>query len=292
MIEQPGSVKALTKIPLAFLTAACACGGDVSFVFAGLSLTPQPWDKQANFAKLERYAREAASRGANVIATPEGFLEGYVGNDKRTPDLTREKYLTAGEELDGPLLQRVAGLARELKVYLLIGFAERRNDKMYNSAVIFSPDGAVASHYSKSHTAADEPFNTKGSAFPVTDTPFGRWGTLICFDRQLPETARVLTLKGAQFILVPAWGGYGEMNDIMMRVRAYENGVWLAFVHPKRCLIIDPWGTVVAKDSGEGDQIVTATIRIRGDSKQSLIEQRRPELYDELVRPKLTPAGR
>ena len=156
---------------------------------------------------------------------------------------------------------------------------------MYNSAVIFSPDGSVAGHYSKSHTADDEPFNTEGTEFPVFPTPFGQWGTLICFDRQLPETARTLALRGAQFILVPAWGAYGEMNDIMMRVRAYENGVWLAFVHPKRCLIIDPSGRVVAKDAGEYDQVVTATIRINPDGRRTLLDHRRPELYEELTKP-------
>lgn len=271
---------------LGLLAAGLAWGGDATFLFAGLSLTPEPWNKEANFAKLERYAREAASRGAQVIATPEGFLEGYVGNEKRTPGLKRESYFAVGEEMGGPLLKRVAALARELKVYLLTGFAERRGERMYNSAVIFSPAGAIASRYSKSHTAADEPFNTKGAELPVTDTPLGRWGTLICFDRQLPETARTLALRGAQFLLVPAWGGYGEMNDIMMRVRAYENGVWLAFVHPKRCLIIDPRGTIVAANSGENDQIVMAPVRLRADERQFLIEQRRPELYEELVKPR------
>jgi predicted amidohydrolase len=107
--------------------------------------------------------------------------------------------------------------------------------------------------------------------------------------RQLPETARILALRGAQLILVPAWGGYGEINDIMMRVRAYENGVWLAFVHPKRCLIIDPKGKVVAKDSGEFDQVVMATIRINADARQTLLERRRPELYRDLVQPKARP---
>jgi len=275
-----------TGTAIAVLSVAFAWAGDASFVFAGLSLTPDPWNKEANFAKLERFAREAASRGANVISTPEGFLEGYVGNEKRTPDLKLDTYLTAGEATGGPMLTRIAALARELKVYLLIGFAERREGKMYNSAVIFSPGGEISSRYSKSHTAADEPYNTKGTEFPVADTPLGRWGTLICFDRQLPETARILALRGAQFILVPAWGGYGEMNDIMMRVRAYENGVWLAFVHPKRCLIIDPRGTVVAANTGEEDQIVMATIGLRDDNKQFLLEQRRPELYEELVKPR------
>jgi predicted amidohydrolase len=280
-------MKLLTGISFALLVGKLAWGAEVSFIFAGLSLTPKPWDKEANLAKLERYARQAAARGASVIATPEGYLEGYVGNEKRTPDLLqiREKYVDVGEDLDGRMLGRIRDLARELKVYLLVGFAERRQGKMYNSAVILSPDGAVVSHYSKSHTASDEPLNTKGTEFPVADTRFGRWGTLICFDRQLPETSRILALKGARFILVPAWGGYGEMNDIMMRVRAYENGVWLAFVHPNRCLIIDDRGTIVAQNTGAGDQIVTATITIHDENRSALLKERRPELYGDLARP-------
>jgi len=263
-----------------------AFGADAAFLFAGLSLTPTPWDKEANFRLLDRYARLAAAQGAQVIATPEGFLEGYVGNQHRSPGLDRGKYFSVGEHIDGPMLTRVAALARELKVYLLIGFAERRQDRMYNSAVIFAPDGSIASRYSKAHTAADEPFNTKGAEFPVADTPLGRWGTLICFDRQLPETSRILSLRGAQFILVPSWGGYGEINDQMMRVRAYENGVWLAFVHPKRTLVIDPKGNIVAKSGREDDQIVLATITLRDGKPIQLLEQRRPELYEELVRPR------
>ena len=72
----------------------------------------------------------------------------------------------------------------------------------------------------------------------------------------LPETSRILAIKGAQFILVPAWGDYSEMNDMMMRTRANENSVFVAFVHPKRCLFINPKGRVIAKDSGDTDQIV------------------------------------
>jgi predicted amidohydrolase len=270
------------------LCTSLAFGGEISFQFAGLTLTPAPWDKEANFAKLEKFTRQAAARGAQVVVAPEGFLEGYVGNKHRSPGLTRDKYQSAGEKVDGPLMMRVSHLARELKIYLSVGYAEQRNQQMFNSAVIFSPDGTIAGHYSKTHTADDEPFNTKGTDLPVFPTPLGRWGTLICFDRQLPETARTLALRGAQFILVPAWGGYGEINDIMMRVRAYENGVWLAFVHPKRCLIIDPKGNVVASDAGEFDQVVLATIRINPDTRKPLLQQRRPELYNDLIHPRKT----
>jgi predicted amidohydrolase len=268
---------------LALLFTPLVFAGEIAFQFAGLTLTPEPWNKEANFAKLSKFAREAAARGAQVVVAPEGFLEGYVGNRHRSPGLSRDRYLSVGEEIDGPLMKRVSDLARELKIYLAVGYAQRRGGDMFNSAVVFSPDGRVAGHYSKSHTADDEPYNTKGTEFPVFPTSFGRWGTLICFDRQLPETARILALRGAQLILVPAWGSYGEMNDIMMRVRAYENGVWLAFVHPKRCLIIDPKGKVIARDAGEFDQVVMATVRINTSTGKSLLEHRRPELYSDLL---------
>jgi predicted amidohydrolase len=269
---------------IALLCLAWLAGAEEKpFVVAGLSVMPEPWNKEANFAKLERHTRRAASQGAQLVITPEGYLEGYVGNDKRSPGLTRERYLTAGEAIDGPYMQRAASLARELKIYFAVGFAERRGEEMYNTVAIFSPEGAVVSRYSKTHTADDEPFNRKGSGLPVMATPHGRWGTLICYDRQMPETARVLALQGAQFVLIPAWGSYGEMNDLMMRVRAYENGVWVAFVHPRRCLIIDPTGKVVASNLGEEDQIVMGRIDPAA-VRRTLIERRRPELYGEVVR--------
>jgi len=273
----------LLRLFIPFVSIAAALAADSqSFTVAGLSLMPEPWNKIANFQKLERYARQAASQGAQVVITPEGFLEGYVGNEKRSPGLNREQFFAVGEPIDGPLLKRIAALARELNVYLSIGFAERRGNAMFNSVAVFSPTGDLAAHYSKSHTADDEPFNTKGNSFPVVSTPFGRWGTLICYDRQMTEPARILALKGAQFILVPAWGAYGEINDIMMRVRAYENGVWLAFVHPRRCLIIDPGGKIVASNQGELDQIGLARVH-PAKLRRELLERRRPELYGEIL---------
>ena len=270
---------------LFLLAGMAACGADGGYVVAALSLTPTAWEKEANLAKFERYAREAAGRGAQVIVAPEGYLEGYVGNQHRTPGLTQERYAAeAAEPLDGPLLNRVRALAKELRVYLMLGFAEKRDGKVFNTAVMFSPAGAVASRYSKSHTMNDEPFNTKGSSFPVTKTEFGQWGTLICFDRQVPETARLLALQGADTIFVPAWGGYGEMNDLMMRVRAYENGVNLAFVHPNRALLIDSGGKVIAESKGEGDQIVMGRMEVNAKRKHSMLKYRRPGLYEGLTK--------
>jgi predicted amidohydrolase len=265
---------------------ACACAVDAasnSFILAALRVMPERWNKEANYQKLDHWAREAVKKGAQLVITPEGFLEGYVVNTSANPDTTEERYRSIVESLDGRLLMRVRLLAKELNVYLLVGFAELRGGKMFNSAVVFSPQGAVALHYSKSHNAHDEPFNTKGTEFPVTDTALGRLGALICYDRQLPETSRILAIKGAQLILVPAWGSHGEMNEVMMRTRAYENGVFVAFVHPQKTLIIDPKGNVIARDEGEYDQIVTARIDIDGRVGGGPIRDRRPELYRDIL---------
>jgi predicted amidohydrolase len=273
------------KLLAGMLLAASALPGEVSFNVAGLRMMPHRWDKQANFTKMERFAREAAAKGANLVITPEGFLEGYVGNDHANKDLTREKYFAVGEAIDGPLLSRARDLAKELKIYLLLGFAERRGDKMYNSLAIFSPEGRLAHRYSKAHNADDEPYNTTGIEFPVADTPLGRWGTLICYDRQLPETSRILSIKGAQLIIVPAWGAHGDMNDAMMRTRAFENGVYVAFVHPQRALIIDPRGNIVAQDAGGDDQVVMARVTLDQRIGKSAIRSRKPELYREILEP-------
>jgi len=155
---------------------------------------------------------------------------------------------------------------------------------------VFAPSGELALHYSKAHNADDEPFNTTGRSFPVADTALGRLGALICYDRQLPETARILAIKGAQLILVPAWGASGEMNDAMMRTRAFENSVWVVFVHPRRCLIIDPGGKVVAQDSGGDDQVVTARITLDGRIGRGAIHSRQPGLYGELLQQPSAPA--
>lgn len=257
----------------------------VPFTLAGLKVTPEPWDKEGNLAKLEQFTRRAAVDGASLVVTPEGFLEGYVWNDDTPKDFSREEYFALGETIDGPFMSRIGVLARELSIHLVVGFAERRDDRMYNSVLMYGPDGTVILRYAKSHTANDEPFNTKGTEFPVVKTAWGRWGALICMDRQLPETSRILAIKGAQLILVPAWGGHGDVNDAMMRTRAAENGVHVAFVHPKRCLIIHPDGSIIAQDTGAGDEIVMAQIALQRTGAHSALQHRRPDIYGDLLQP-------
>ena len=267
-------------------TAKLYCGhmqGNVTLTLAGLRVAPTPWDKQGNFETLARFAHRAVDEGAQLVVTPEGFLEGYVWNDENPQHFSSERYFEIGEYADGPLLRQVGALASKLDIYLAVGIAERRDERMYNSMFIYSPEGMAVSRYAKTHTAGDEPYNTKGTEFPVVDTPLGRWGTVICMDRQLPETSRILAVKGAELILVPAWGMCGEINDVLMRTRAFENGLHVLFVHPRRCLIIGPDGTVIAQDAGKGDEVVTAQVTLSPPGTYGPIRRRRPEIYGELI---------
>jgi predicted amidohydrolase len=253
------------------------------FVVAAMRVQPKPWDKAHNFALLERYAKEAAEQGATLIVTCEGFLDGYTSNPKHAPGVTRERFFEFGEPLDGPWLKRVGELARELKIYISIGFAERDGDDMRNSVAVFSPAGQVVLRYSKTHSI-DEPYNTPGDTFPVAATDLGKLGALICYDRRFPEVPRILALKGAQILLIPAYGRDGERNEALLRTRAWENSVWVVYVRQNQALVINPSGKIMARDKGEGDELVFARIDLGGEKGTGEIYERRsPGIYHELV---------
>ncbi len=263
--------------------AQAAAAAEPDFVVAAMRVQPKPWDKAHNFALLEHYAKEAVAQKASLVVTCEGFLDGYTSNPHFVPDLTHEKFVENCEPLDGPWLQRVGEMAHQLKIYISIGFAERDGDKLHNSVAVFSPADHIVLHYSKTH-CLDEPFNTPGSAFPVATTDVGTLGALICYDRRFPEVSRILALKGAQVLLIPAYGTDGERNEALLRTRAWENSVWVVYVRQNQALVINPSGKIIARDRGKGDELVVARIDLGGEKGTGEIYERRsPELYRELI---------
>ena len=247
---------------------------------AGLVIEKRPFDREANMQQLEELAGRAASAGAKLLVTPEGFLEGYI---VQTKGLTAERYAEVAEQIPGgQYYERICKVADQNSVYLAAGMAEKAGDRFYNSCALVSPEGKLVGKYRKSHTLNDEPLNTLGDSFPVFETEIGRIGIMICYDRQPPETARLLTLHGADIILNPAAGSCGETNTMILRMRAYENGLPVVFSHFAECLIIDRRGEVVDRYREGGDRVVVAEVEIgRGEST---IDHRRPELYSDLCK--------
>jgi predicted amidohydrolase len=245
---------------------------------AGLVIPKLPGEKEKNYAEFDRLARDAAKQGAQIICTPEGFLEGYI-----VQTATMETYRALCEEIpDGPYVKKMRDLARELKVYIVAGLAEKDAGRQYNSAIIISPDGRIVARHRKVHNADDEPHNTTGTEFSAFDTSLARVGMMICYDRQMPESARLLAVKGAQIILTPSSGMFGGINDTLMVTRAYENSVYVVFVHPQDCLIINPNGEIMARYNGDSRMIMA-------DLELSLVGHgpitgRKGKLYKDLAK--------
>jgi len=254
-----------------------------SFLVAGMRVLPKRGDKAHNFSLLEKYAHQAARQGVKLVVTCEGFLEGYTGNRKIAGEITRQEYLKTCEPVDGPWMKKIAQLADELNIYLSVGFAESREQNVYNSVVVYSPTGEIVLHYSKWHTKG-EPFNTPGSRLPVVTTEVGTLGTLICYDRQFPEVPRILALKGADILLIPAYGRDGDRNEALLRTRAWENSVWVVYVKQNQALIINPSGKIIARDHGDKDQLVLARIELDENvGTGDILERRSAGLYREII---------
>ena len=275
--------------PLLLATFAAGQPPKTEFTVAALKVMPVAGDSAANYARFEQLARQAAAGGADLIVTPECYLDGYMGSAKFRPGMTRETVLQSHTEtITGPTLRKVSALARELKVHVLFGFSERRGDGLFNTVALFGPEGALIGRYSKSHPLPGE-FYDPGGELPVFDTALGRMGVLICFDRQPPENARILALKGAQFIVVPAYGRVREPmdEDVMMQSRAHENGVCILYVSQHNAFVADPDGVITDQArSDTRDMLMFGRVvldeRIHDRSSYRV---RHPELYRPLLEP-------
>lgn len=160
--------------------------------------------------------------------------------------VSHEEMLSLAESSEsGPSITRLRDLCAELRVHLCIGFSELGDDgELYNTALLIGKEGETVGRYRKTHGV--EAAYRVGDDLPVFDTEFGKVGILICYDRQPPENARTLAVKGARLILVPSNGMWGGVNDSLLQTRAYENQVFLVWAHPRDGAVIDPGGKVIA----------------------------------------------
>jgi beta-ureidopropionase len=266
-----------------------------SIRIASASIIPDKWEKGTNWKRIEKMVRKAAlDGGAKVIVTPEGILEGYVIEEANSiKDLTEknkiiEKFKTVAEPLSGNYIIKACNLADELDVFLVLGFLESRNEKLYNTAILIDPDGDIIGRYSKTHFAEGYIIKpeayTPGDEYPVFNTPFGKVGIIICYDRQLPEPARIMALKGAQILLVPAYGGYSDQNGyntVLMRTRAYENKFPVVFCNPFQSLLIDQNGNL--STVGNAGEIVYYEVNTSPKNYEGRFKNRRADTYKEII---------
>jgi predicted amidohydrolase len=171
---------------------------------------------------------EAREKGADIALFPEMWSDGYY--------LPQEegKVNSLAIDKDSDFVNEFRVLAAKLQMAIGITLLESNDPRPLNSVIFFDRNGKEILHYSKLHTCAfdDEKVLSEGDDFYVADLDFGegtvRIGSMICFDREFPESARILMLKGAELILAPNACPM-EINRLSaLRTRAYENMVAVA----------------------------------------------------------------
>lgn len=167
--------------------------------------------------------REAKEKGADVALFPEMWSDGYY----LPQDAEELGKLAVGKDSD--FVKQFQSLAKELEMAIGITLLETHDPKPLNSVIFFDRKGKEILHYAKVHTCAfsDEGVLSEGEDFYSADLDFGRgtvkFGSMICFDREFPESARILMLKGVELILAPNACPM-EINRLAaLRTRAYEN---------------------------------------------------------------------
>ncbi|MEM7435300.1 MAG: nitrilase-related carbon-nitrogen hydrolase [Myxococcota bacterium] len=263
--------------------------------------------RQDNLARIERWIREAARRGAQLILTPELFEGPYFPQHERAEDRK-----LAAPLHDHPTLGAMRALAEELEVVLPISIYEEDGDARYNSLVTIDADGRSLGVYRKSHIP-DGPgyeekfyFHPGNTGFRAWDTRVGRIGAGVCWDQWFPESARAMALLGAEVLLYPTAIGTEpatpeeDSRDPWRRVMighavanatplaaANRTGVEEALTFYGSSFICDHRGEMIAELGRKEEGVAVATIDrealARYRNNWDFMRDRRPDLYETLV---------
>ncbi len=236
---------------------------------AGIVLKWIRADKEANYRRVEPMIREAAGQGAKIVCTTECFLDGYAIKDKSIP---LEQYRALGEPIPvGNYYQRLAGLAKELKVHLIAGMMETDAEARFNTSVLIGPDGELIGKYRKQKLQHEAVRNTAGNSSSVFETPYGRIGIMICADRTDPVIVSRFCAKGADFLICPSGGMFGpKSNDPIVQARSRENKIHIVFVHPAEFLVTSPEGENLA-NTVLGNRLEITSDQVGGDKDQNRV---------------------
>ena len=256
-------------------------------------------DKGKNLEKICAYIDEAAARGARMVALPE--VANLIGDN-----------IGAGggaETIPGYSTEILAAKARQHGIYVHCGSLREEipgDTRAYNTTAMLDPEGQVIATYRKLHTfdvtlpdgtIANESARIRpGKDIVTVDSDLGRLGFSICYDIRFPELYRLLALQGARVIFAPANFTVPTGKDHwepILRTRAIENACYIVapaqigtkprFTAFGNSLVVDPWGTVIAK-SREEPGVTMAEIdldfqdKIRGQIPS--LKNRRSDVYD------------
>ncbi|MGD9856246.1 MAG: carbon-nitrogen hydrolase family protein [Planctomycetaceae bacterium] len=284
---------------------------------AAVGVDSRPGDLEGNLAKIDTWAGRAAEAGAELALYPELSLTGFIPNH---PLGDHNQWLRAAlrgahefaQPIPGPACDQLTGIARRHGILVSAGLLEDAGNVLYNSQIIVGPEG-VLGRWRKMHIPMFEtPFYIGGDGPAVIDTPLGRLGVNICFDALLPESTRLLAVKGVEIVLFPFAAdpppvtpqGWRAWAEPALRCRCQENGVFglaanyvgtvefagVVQSFPGGGIAIGPRGETLAEwtgFAGRPDMLVVefsrAALRQARAEPEYLYRFRRPELYGPLA---------
>jgi predicted amidohydrolase len=268
-------------------------------------------DLDAAFARIEGLLADARARGVQLLALPEATLGGYLADlgEHGVPEVLPRDALPPALDVDGPEIARLARLAGD--VVVTAGFCESDGTDRYNTAVAVTGDGVLGVHRKVHQPLGENNSYAAGEAFGAFDSPVGRLGMLICYDKAFPEAARTLALDGAEVVVcMSAWPAartaaspdlaadrWTRRFDLFDQARALENQVvWvsanqsgdfgsLRFVASAK--VVGPGGEVLAT-TGVREGMAVADVDVRGaldGARRSMahLRDRRPDAYGVLA---------
>ncbi|MEC0201809.1 carbon-nitrogen hydrolase family protein [Paenibacillus lautus] len=200
-------------------------------------------DQKLNTEIGLRYVKKAKDLGADIVLFPECWITAYAFPDIVETKLPEEEienhpdfkaWYEAALDENSTALKAFQEIAEELSIGIVITGFTKGVKRPQNSAFVIDRNGEILLKYSKVHTCD---FDTErmlepGTEFKVCDFDGVKIGVMICYDREYPESARVLMLKGAEIILVPNDCGTMEPRLQALSTRAYENMVGIAMANP------------------------------------------------------------
>ncbi|WP_421775099.1 nitrilase-related carbon-nitrogen hydrolase [Gracilimonas sp.] len=255
-------------------------------------------NRDENLKKGIELARKAAKTGANVICFAELAFEPFYPQFQNP-----ENPLDLAESIPGKTTDAISELAKEFGVVIILNLYEKDGNNLYDSSPVINTDGSILGttrmvHITEYACFHEQQYYTPGNnGAPVYETPFGKIGVAICYDRHYPEYMRALALAGADLVIIPQAGSVGEWPDGLyeaeVRTAAFQNGYFVALCNrvgeePKlkfagESFVSNPAGEVIAR-AGEGtEEILYAELNLNeveeSHAKNLFLRDRRPELY-------------
>ncbi|MGH3249402.1 MAG: carbon-nitrogen hydrolase family protein [Trebonia sp.] len=267
-------------------------------------------DLDEDFERIAALIARARENRVGLLALPEACLGGYLTSLDAPDDEAAGDPGPPPLRLDGPEIRRLAALAGDMVVtagYCELGEGDLAGGRLFNSVVCLNGDGVLGNHRKVHQPLGEGASYDRGGEFTAFDTPVGRLGMMICYDKAFPESARALALAGAEIVTcVSAWPAsrtsrsadlsadrWVQRFNLFDQVRALENQIiWLSanqsgsfgslrFVASAK--VVGPGGEVLAA-TGLGEGMAVAELDAAAElaaARRSMahLRNRRPETY-------------